>query len=51
MTDIELEFIKTIRESADPAQVLAYAVNLCLDYLQKHGPYQELSASDQEESA
>ena len=51
MTNIELTFIETIRESADPAQVLAYAVSLCVDYLSKREPCQELSSAALSESA
>lgn len=51
MTDYEKEVYKIIHESADPKAVAAYAINLCLDYLRKHGSSPQLPDADRLESA
>ena len=41
MTDYEKELIEMIRNSNDPEKVANYMLNLFLDYLRTHAPYQE----------
>ena len=43
MTSNEQELISIIRNSEDPDKVAAYALNLFLDYLRKHGSSQDES--------
>lgn len=51
MSKTDLEIFELIQESADPERVGQYMINLCLDYLRTHAPFQETDASDPLESA
>ena len=51
MSKTDREIFEVIRESADPEMVAQYMINLCLDYLRTHAPFQETDASDPQESA
>ena len=41
MTKNEIELLKIINESASPAKVAEYMLNLFSDYLRTHAPIQE----------
>ena len=51
MTENETQLINLIRNSSDPEKVATYMLNLFLDYLQTHAPYQETSSVVPRESA
>ena len=51
MTEYENELINIIRESIDPEKVATYMLNLFLDYLRTHAPYQETPSAVLSESA
>lgn len=51
MEENEMELFRIVRNSADPAKVASYAINLFLDYLQKHESYQEIPSADRPVSA
>ena len=51
MTENENELINIIRESEDPELVAQYMLNLFLDYLRTHAPYQEKHVAAPLESA
>jgi hypothetical protein len=37
----EIELLNIIHNSSDPQKVAEYAINLFLDYLRMHAPFQE----------
>ena len=45
MDDDEMALINLVRNSVDPEKVAAYMLTLFLDYLQKHGPSQEIPSA------
>lgn len=51
MSNNELELIGIIRESEDPKAVAEYFFSLFSNYLQTHGPSQEKTSADLQESA
>ena len=50
MTDNELQLINIVRESVNPEQVANYMLNLFLDYLRTHAPFQETPVVAPQES-
>ena len=51
MSNNELELIGIIRESEDPKAVAEYFFSLFSNYLQTHGPSQEKTSAELQESA
>lgn len=51
MSENEIELFRIIHESDDPERVAQYMFSLFLDYLQTHGPAQEISVAIPPESA
>ena len=51
MTEQEKELLEIIHESVNPKLVAEYMLSLFLDYLQKHGPAQDMPYENPLESA
>jgi len=51
MSENELELINLLHENDNPEMVAEYMLSLFLDYLQKHGPAQDIPSATPLESA
>ena len=51
MSKTDREIFDLIWDSPDPEAVAQYVINLCVDYLQTHGQFQESISSAPLESA
>ena len=51
MSENELELVNLLHENDNPDMVAEYMLSLFLDYLHKHGPFQETPVAAPLESA